>query len=185
MNRIGVVAAHREGPLGHGAPSGDLTVLGHRPAMVGEVPPVVAIVGRVALAEILPRLVVVRHPGKREQPERAERQRHHRGIAWPGFEMPKRGRQRCRGLAFDCKRQNFDMAPLPLGAAAPDQVARRRGPLPCGVTLLVEGMDPGASNMRKREVRIVHDRALEGLGRAGPGRKHQVDPAAIGLGRVG
>jgi hypothetical protein len=185
MNRIGIVAAHRKRALGHGAPSADLAVLGHRPAVVRKKPPVVAIVGRVAFAQILPRLVVVRLPGKREQPERAERQRHYGSIAWPGFEVLECGGQRRGGLAFNRECQSFDMALFPRGAAAPDQVARRRGPLPCGVTLLVEGMETGAPDMRQREVGIECDRALQVLGRAGPGRQHQVDTSAISLGRLG
>ncbi len=72
MNRIGIVAAQLEGVLGHGAPFRDLAVLGQRPAVIGEEPPILAVRRRVAFAEILPRLVVVGHAGKREQPERAE-----------------------------------------------------------------------------------------------------------------
>jgi len=45
-----VVAAEREGALGHGPAASDLAILGHRPAETGEEPPVLAVMGGVTRA---------------------------------------------------------------------------------------------------------------------------------------
>ena len=87
MRRVCVGPAHVETALRHGAAAFDVAVLGQRPAMVGEKPPVVAIVMRMAPAQIDAGLVVIGHAGKSEQPERTQRQRHHDRVARMRFEM--------------------------------------------------------------------------------------------------
>ena len=54
----------------------NMSVLGMRPAAVGEKPPIVGFeMPGVALAQIHPRLVVLRHAGEGEQPEGAQQWR--------------------------------------------------------------------------------------------------------------
>ena len=90
MRGVGVLAAQLEAAFGHRAALCDLAVLRQRPAEIGEKPPVLAVMRRVALAQILPRLVVIGHAGKREQAEGAERQRQHHGVARPALQMLQR-----------------------------------------------------------------------------------------------
>jgi hypothetical protein len=109
LHGVGVGLAQRKAAFGHGAAALDVVVLGQRPAVVVEIPPVVAIMLRVAPAEIDAGLVVIGHAGKANRPN---------APIGSDITMASRGqaryvsapRQRRRKLALDRERQRLDMA---------------------------------------------------------------------------
>ncbi|MGY4414215.1 hypothetical protein ACVWW4_005951 [Bradyrhizobium sp. LB7.1] len=106
---MGILPAQVEAALGDTAAARDVAVLGHRPAVHREEPPVLAIVMSDALAQLLPRAVVIGHAGEGEQAERAERQRQHQCVARPRLDVLHRRRDRLGQPALDCQRQRLDM----------------------------------------------------------------------------
>ncbi|MGY3369775.1 hypothetical protein ACVWZL_006900 [Bradyrhizobium sp. GM2.4] len=96
VHGMGILPAQLEAALGDTAAATDIAVLGHRPAVHGEEPPILAIVMRDALAQLLPGAVVIGHAGEREQAEGAERQRQHQCIARPRLDVLHRRRD-CLG----------------------------------------------------------------------------------------
>ena len=135
---------------------------------------------RNALAEFMPRPVMIGHAGEGEQAERAKRQRQHHGIARPAHDMLSHARNRLGQAAFDRERQRLDMRAFALTAAPGRELARRRRLLPREIALLVEGMYAGKGDVRQRKIRIGRNRALQRLRRAGPPCEHEVHALAIG-----
>ena len=147
MNRVGVFAPDAERALGDPPSGRNTAVFGVRPAEIGQEPPVVAIVAGIAFAQIHPRLIMVRHPRKREQSKGAERQHQNQGIARPAFEMCQRQFEGADRLALRGQRQDLDMAFFPRAAVAFRQPARHRGFLLRRRHLGIEQMYPRAGGI--------------------------------------
>ena len=164
---------------------GDVAVLRMRPASVGEKPPIVGIeVPGMALAEVDPCLVVIRHAREGEQPESTEGQRQDQDIPRPGVGMGERPLQGFGRLAIDGQRQDVHMATLPLGSPAGNNLLRHSDPC-LGIShLSADDVQAGAGPMGESEVRVGRDGLVQGLRGAGPGGEEQIDALAVTIGRA-
>jgi hypothetical protein len=101
VHPIGVVPAEITPALCELTALRDRTILGMRPAPVGQEPPVIGLeVPGMALAEVHARLVVVCHAGEGEQSEGTQRQGEDQDIAGPNVGMRERPLQRLGQLAM-------------------------------------------------------------------------------------